>query len=322
MVAVQWRRIGASALAPALVIALILGAMLRHQQASLRAVEDRDRTAQMQLVGSLLGANMDQAAKFALAIAESFGRNPQVRAALAIGDRQQLQALSAEAYGYLGSQASVQIFGYHTPDLRYLLRMHRPDQHGDDISTFRAMVVAANRLRRAQTGVEIGIAGIGIRGVAPVEQGSALLGTVEAGLDIRPILDLVKTATNTEIAVIAASSLAGVTLDPKLPAVGELTVMAATDEALFTGLMRAEPLRAVRDVTIGTRRLGGRSYAVMAQPLVDFSGRLIGLTVIAREEARSDGRRLTTELWVMALVGGIVAFVAFLVLASLRRQEA
>ncbi|MFY8152566.1 MAG: chemotaxis protein, partial [Hyphomicrobiales bacterium] len=135
-------------------------------------------------------------------------------------------------------------------------------------------------------------------------------------------LDLVKTATNPAIAAIAASSLAGVTLDPTLPAVGDLTVMAATDEALFTGLMRAEPLRAVRDVSIGTRRLDGRTYAVMAQPLVDFSGRLIGLTVIAREEMGSDGRRLTTELWVMALVGGIVAFVAFLVLARLRRQEA
>ena len=316
----DWKTLAASAFAPALLITLILGAMLWHQHDSVEWVADRDRAAQMRLVGSLLDTNFDQAAKFSLALAETFARNPQIREALAAGDRARLQVLSKDAYQYLGRQASVQIFGYHSPDLRYLLRMHRPEQHGDDISGFRAMVVAANRLRRAQTGVEIGIAGIGIRGVAPVEQDGALTGSVEAGLDIRPLLDLVKTATNTDIAVVAASSLSGVALDPKLPSVGDLTLMAATDEMLFGRFLRAFPTRPVRDVEIGTRRIDGQSYGVMAQPLVDFSGRLIGMAIMLKQEPGSDWRRLMTELWVIALCGGILAFVGFLVLARRRRE--
>ena len=316
----DWKRLTASALAPALLIALILGAMLWHQHESVERVADRDRAAQMRLVGSLLDANFDQAAKFSLALAETFARNPQIREALAAGDRARLEALSKDAYQYLSRQASVQIFGYHSPDLRYLLRMHRPDQHGDDISSFRAMVVAANRLRRSQTGVEIGIAGIGIRGVAPIEQGGTLLGSVEAGLDIRPMLELVKTATNSEIAVVAATSLSGVALDPKLASVGDLSIMAATNEALFARFLRAVPTRPVRDVEISTRRLDGQSYGVMAQPLVDFSGRLIGMAIILKEEPGSDWRRLMTELWVIALCGGTLAFVSFLVLARRRRE--
>lgn len=316
----DWKRLAASALAPALLIALILGAMLWHQHESVERVADRDRAAQMRLVGSLLDANFDQAAKFSLALAETFARNPQIREALAAGDRPRLEALSKDAYQYLSRQASVQIFGYHSPDLRYLLRMHRPDQHGDDISSFRAMVVAANRLRRSQTGVEIGIAGIGIRGVAPIEQGGTLLGSVEAGLDIRPMLELVKTATNSEIAVVAATSLSGVALDPKLASVGDLSIMATTNEALFARFLRAVPTRPVRDVEISTRRLDGQNYGVMAQPLVDFSGRLIGMAIILKEEPGSDWRRLMTELWVIALCGGILAFVSFLVLARRRRE--
>lgn len=316
----DWKRLTASALAPALLIALILGAMLWHQHESVERVADRDRAAQMRLVGSLLDANFDQAAKFSLALAETFARNPQIREALAAGDRARLEALSKDAYQYLSRQASVQIFGYHSPDLRYLLRMHRPDQHGDDISSFRAMVVAANRLRRSQTGVEIGIAGIGIRGVAPIEQGGTLLGSVEAGLDIRPMLELVKTATNSEIAVVAATSLSGVALDPKLASVGDLSIMATTNEALFARFLRAVPTRPVRDVEISTRRLDGQNYGVMAQPLVDFSGRLIGMAIILKEEPGSDWRRLMTELWVIALCGGILAFVSFLVLARRRRE--
>lgn len=322
MLRIDWKKHVSSAFAPALLIALILGAMLWHQHDSLERVAERDRATQMRLVGSLLGANFDQAAKFSLALAETFARNPQIREALAAGDRPRLETLSKDAYQYLSRQASVQIFGYHSRDLRYLLRMHRPDQHGDDISSFRAMIVAANRLRRAQTGVEIGIAGIGIRGVAPVEQAGDLIGSVEAGLDIRPLIELVKISTNTEIAVVAAHSLSGVALDPKLPAIGDLTVMASTNEALFTGFLRAFPTKPLRDVEIGTRRFDGRSYGVMAQPLVDFSGRLIGMTIMLKEEPHSDWRRLTTELWVMALCGGIVAFVAFLVLARKRRQGA
>lgn len=316
----DWKRLAASALAPALLIALILGAMLWHQHESVERVADRDRATQMRLVGSLLDANFDQAAKFSLALAETFARNPQIREALAAGDRPRLEALSKDAYQYLSRQASVQIFGYHSPDLRYLLRMHRPDQHGDDISSFRAMVVAANRLRRSQTGVEIGIAGIGIRGVAPIEQGGTLLGSVEAGLDIRPMLELVKTATNSEIAVVAATSLSGVALDPKLASVGDLSIMATTNEALFARFLRAVPTRPVRDVEISTRRLDGQNYGVMAQPLVDFSGRLIGMAIILKEEPGSDWRRLMTELWVIALCGGILAFVSFLVLARRRRE--
>ncbi len=316
----DWKTLAASAFVPALLITLILGAMLWHQHDSVERVADRDRAAQMRLVGSLLDTNFDQAAKFSLALAETFARNPQIREALAAGDRARLQALSKDAYQYLSRQASVQIFGYHSPDLRYLLRMHRPEQHGDDISGFRAMVVAANRLRRAQTGVEIGIAGIGIRGVAPVEQDGTLTGSVEAGLDIRPLLDLVKTATNTDIAVVAASSLSGVALDPKLPSVGDLTLMAATDEMLFGRFLRAFPTRPVRDVEIGTRRIDGQSYGVMAQPLVDFSGRLIGMAIMLKQEPGSDWRRLMTELWVIALCGGILAFVGFLVLARRRRE--
>lgn len=304
---------------PALLIACILGAMVWHQHLSVENVASRSREEQMRLVGTLLGSSFDQAAKFSLSLAESFARNADIRDALAAEDRVRLQALSQDAYQYLSRQANVQIFGYHGKDLRYLLRMHRPDQHGDDISAFRAMIVAANRLRRAQTGVEIGIAGIGIRGVALVQRGSEFVGTMEVGLDLRPLIELVKTATNSDIAVVAAASLTGVALDPKLPSVGDLSIMASTDDQLFLGLLRARGTRPQREVEFGRRQIGERGYTFMSQPLVDFSGKLVGTVLMLKEDTGSDWRRLGTELWVIALCGGILAFVGFLVLSRQRR---
>lgn len=304
---------------PALLLACILGTMLWHQHRSVEQVASRSREEQMRLVGTLLGSSFDQAGKFSLSLAESFARNAEIRDALAAEDRARLQALSQDAYQYLSRQANVQIFGFHDKELRYLLRMHRPDQHGDDISAFRAMIVAANRLRRPQTGIEIGIAGIGIRGVALVQRGSEFFGTMEVGLDIRPLIELVKTATNSEIAVVAAASLTGVALDPKLPAVGGLSIMASTDDQLFLNLLRDRGTQPQRDVEFGRRRIGERSYAFMSQPLVDFSGKLVGTVLMLKEETRSDWSRLSTELWVIALCGGILAFVGFLVLSRARR---
>lgn len=304
---------------PAFLLACILGAMLWHQHRSVEQVASRNREEQMRLVGTLLGSSFDQAARFSLSLAESFARNAEIRDALAAEDRARLRALSEDTYQYLSRQANVQIFGYHDKELRYLLRMHRPDQHGDDISAFRAMIVAANRLRRAQTGIEIGIAGIGIRGVALVQRGSEFFGTMEVGLDLRPLIELVKTATNSEIGVVAAASLTGVALDPKLPSVGGFSVMASTDDQLFLNLLRSRGAQPQRDIEFGRRQIGERSYAFMSQPLVDFSGKLVGTVLMLKEETRSDWRRLSTELWVIALCGGILAFVGFLVLSRPRR---
>ncbi len=311
------RLLGASL--PALLLTCILGAMLWHQHHSVEQVASRSREEQMRLVGTLLGSSFDQAAKSSLSLAESFARNAEIRDALAAEDRARLQALSQDAYQYLSRQANVQIFGFHDRELRYLLRMHRPDQHGDDISAFRAMIVAANRLRRAQTGIEIGIAGIGIRGVALVQRGSDFFGTMEVGLDIRPLIELVKTATNSEIAVVAAASLTGVALDPKLPSVGGLSIMASTDDQLFLDLLRAQGTQPQRDIEFGRRQIGERAYGFMSQPLVDFSGKLVGTVLMLKEEPRSDWRRLSMELWVIALCGGILAFVGFLVLSRPQR---
>ncbi len=310
--------------AVALIVATILTSMLWLQGNAQEEFIARDRQTQMKLVGGTLAGAFDQAGKFASALAEANARRAEVAAALAAGDRARLLALSQSGYDYLSRQAGVQIYGYHTRDLRYLLRMHRLEASGDDISGFRPMIVAANRAKRPQAGIEIGIAGIGIRGVALVNDGGDFAGTAEIGLDLRPLLELVKASTNADLAVIVAPAVAGVALDPKLPSFGELTLAASTDDALFSALMQATKLRPLRDTMIGRQTIGDRHYSMITQPLVDFSGRFVGMTLALKPHAASESRRLGTELWVVAICGGILAFIAFAVLlrVAARREKA
>lgn len=300
----------------ALVIGATLYAMLALQNGAQEEFVVRDRHAQMRLVGASITAAFDQAGKFALSLAESTARRPDVAAPLEAGDRAKLQALSQGAYDYLAKQAGVQIYGYHSPDIRYLLRMHRPDLSGDDISGFRPMVVAANKLRRAQSGVEIGVAGIGIRGIALVEKGEKLLGTMEVGLDIKPIVETVKSTTNADVAVVVVPGLAGVALDPKLPTNNGMTLALSTDDDLARALLKGVMLRITKEIQVLSIAVEGRSYSMISIPLVDFSGKQVGATIALKPYSERETHRIATELWVSAIVGGILAYAVFAVLFS------
>ncbi len=302
------------ALAVTLVIAATLAGMIWLLEASLDEAGGRDRDVQMKLVSGALDSAFDQAGKFALALAETTARRADIAAALATEDRAALQRLSQGAYDYLKLQAGIQIYGYHSKDIRYLLRMHNLATFNDDISGFRQMVVAANRSRRAQTGIEIGIAGIGVRGVAVVNLGTEMVGTMEVGLDIGPILDLVKASTNADIAVIIVPSMSGVAVDQKLPRFGDLALAQSTDDELFKTFFQKVRVTPTRDLQISEQRIDGRPFNVVTQPLVDFSGRLVGMTVALKEDPRAVSRRTRTELWAAALCGGILAYVVFAVL--------
>lgn len=327
------RRLGAAigiGIAAAAVIgatfAVMLGLMFDMQDDVMR----RDREAQMRAVGQALSSAFDEASRFALSHAEAMSRRAAVHRALAATDRAELLALSTPTWDYLKAQVGVQIFGFHTPDLKYFLRVHRPDGPIDDISLARPMVLAANRSGRAQSGLEIGVTGIvGARGIAVVQEGERLLGTMEVGLDLDPIIERVKTLNNADIAVVLGLSLTGLPAQGRAsgsgPAVGDLIVSAATDEAKFVEMAREGRITLTRDVVVRETLVDGVATTMLVQPLVDFSGRLIGDLVATKTfpAHRAEARRIRTELSVTAVVGGILAFVLVSIVARAcgRRRE-
>jgi hypothetical protein len=113
------------------------------------------------------------------------------------------------------------------------------------------MVLAANKSRRSQVGLEIGVAGTYVRGIAVVRDDDQFAGTVEAGLNLEPILEQVKSVTKADIAVVRSQSLA------RLPArgpnekgpgevFGDLNLFASTDSPLFAGSLRDGAIRLAR----------------------------------------------------------------------------
>ncbi|MGM0554694.1 MAG: methyl-accepting chemotaxis protein [Pseudomonadota bacterium] len=149
---------------------------------SLGTMADRAEQRELNDLAAQLLGRLDQEAARATAMAESVAGIPDVQAALAARDRDRLAELSVPSFDRLRDEYAVRQYQFHTPPATSFLRVHRPERFDDDLSGFRQTVVDANERQVAISGLEEGVAGLGIRGVVPVHYQGAHVGSVEMGL--------------------------------------------------------------------------------------------------------------------------------------------
>ena len=79
---------------------------------------------------------------------------------------------------------------FHTVDNKSFLRVHKPGKFGDDLSSFRKIVVATNKTKKIQKGLEPGKHAVSFRVVLPIIYNNEHIGSVEFGVDINYFLEL------------------------------------------------------------------------------------------------------------------------------------
>lgn len=258
-------------------LAVMLALSLHSQWEEMRRAETNELAA----VSLMLRSSLDRTGAVALAEAQILARQPEIAAAIAAQDRQALVSRLQSSFAYLKAETGVQIFQFHTAALRLLVRIHDPSRFGDDSSS-RPMVVAATRQLRGQAGLEIGPTGwLTLRGIAPVLQGEGLAGTAEIGFDLIPILQAVKEATGAEVAVVLSSAVTGG--PPRDAQSGDLALHGSTDDTLFKRLFADASISLAKDTVQTDREIDGEFYGVTVQPLLDYSGRMIGGVVTAKD---------------------------------------
>lgn len=124
--------------------------------------------------------NIEVQGRWAVSLASSFGRNPEVAKALANHDRARLIKLCYPAFVFMRKNFGISQFNFHTLPPRMFLRMHRLYEYGDDLS-YRKTIADALKVKGETYGLEKGMTGYGIRGVAPVHEQDKLIGTCEVG---------------------------------------------------------------------------------------------------------------------------------------------
>ncbi|TVQ34513.1 MAG: methyl-accepting chemotaxis protein [Geminicoccaceae bacterium] len=250
--------------------------------------------AERQILGQI-----DERALAMEAIALAVAALPDVRYATIDADRHWLSAVLEEPFAVLKAEFGISQMHVHSADTRSIYRLHAPDDYGDDLSTYRPMLVEVNRLQQPRRGIEAGRFGTPIRGAVPIHLEGEHVGSIEVGSFL----------THEFLQSFAPE---GIDITIAAPGEGGLTVRASTrgEAASFdptTKLAAAESVRHAGNDVLAVRNL----------VLYDALGDVYGIAEITMDITAMDTafkRDLVTGFAFMALF--LVAVVTAAVLLA------
>lgn len=211
--------------------------------------------------------NMETRGRWAVSLASSFARNPQVTEALARQDRLQLITICYPFYIFMREHYGISQFNFHTLPPRNFVRLQRLYEFGDDLG-YRRTILDAVAEERETFGLEAGVTGYGIRGVAPVWYEGRLVGTVEIGFSFGTVfLEDIKGQFGIEASLLAPNA------DDS-----SFHSFATTFPEPF---VRLDPVYLTvfqeRKSQVLLRTISGIPYAVLIATVQDYAGKTVAL---------------------------------------------
>ena len=218
-------------------------------------------------------AEINSKGQMAQALSLLVAQTPEVQQAFAEGDRDALAQRTVPLFKIFREKYGVRQFQFHTPPATSFLRAHKPQKFGDDLSSFRKTVVKTNELKQPVSGLEKGVAGLGIRGLVPVFYQGNHIGSVEFGMSFgRPFFEDFKKEYNVDISLYVKRgngfNVFGTTLDK--------------NDLLSTEDMN----QAIEDKVVSLQSVyKDRPVTVYARSVRDFSGQPVGVLEIVMDRS-------------------------------------
>jgi methyl-accepting chemotaxis protein len=190
------------------------------------------------------------------------------------GDRQGLYERYKSLFKNLKENYGVKQFQYHTPQAATFLRFHKPEKFGDDLSGFRKTVVECNKSKKPVIGLEIGVAGLGVRVVYPVFLNGSHIGSMELGGSYEDILNNIKDSFDVGFAIGINEDIYNSLI--KKPIEGQVK------KGNFVYRKLTEDIRKYLDkVDENTRNIGNVYFYRI--PIKDYSGAVIGQLLFSHD---------------------------------------
>ena len=232
-----------------------------------------------------------------LTLASLVAAREESAAAVARGDYQTLASQYDPLWATL-KQQGIEQFQFHTPPARSLYRVHKPEKHGDDLASFRHTVVETNQQQIPIAGLESGVAGIGLRGIVPVQYQGKHVGSVEFGraLDEKLFANVLPDDIQLTLRLFTQGGTE-IHLDGHLPTAGN---------DLYHAVQQGQTQLDTRSDE------ADHPYLVQSSPLRDYAGNIIGVIEVGRNQ-----RPLQQHLWSASINMLAVTLIGILVICSL-----
>ncbi|MCP4994283.1 MAG: methyl-accepting chemotaxis protein [Gammaproteobacteria bacterium] len=275
-----------AALIPTLLLGgLVIGILFWQMGGILKQAEQRELAELYENVMTTVASEGSKAQAMAALVASI----PDVQDAFAERDRELLSSYFLDGFPALKKNYGARQFQFHEPPATSFLRIHKPAKFGDDLSGFRRTVVETNSSKKPIKGLEIGVAGLGVRGIVPVYHQSSHVGSVEFGMSFgQSFFD-------------AFAKEHGVLLALNLKRESGMEPFASTFD--YEKIVTKQQLREVfsGDSLFVQAELDGAPISLFVKKINDYSGNPIGVLQVAMDRSGYVSEINTLEVWVFAL---------------------
>ena len=292
------------------VLLLVAAAILPVVLSSLTTIVEKAEHEELESLFRSAEAQLHSEERLAVALATLVAEQKSVQALFAEGKRDALAAEMVPVFKVMKRDFAARQFQFHLPPATSFLRAHKAKKFGDDLSSFRKTVVATNEKRSTIQGLEKGVAGLGIRGIAPISHQGKHVGSVEFGMSFgQPFFDNFKKEHGVDIAL-------HIERDGKFQPFGStFGKQPAFDPTQLRAALGGEKVTAFTE-------MGDTPVALFGHRIVDFSGKPIGVVEIVLDRSESlerisDARNAVIGICVLFLVVGVG--VASFITASIKR---
>jgi methyl-accepting chemotaxis protein len=270
--------------------------------------------AQFDLVSQIVQSRLLGAENKAISAAELVAAMPGVKQAFATRNRDELLAITKDAYAVQAEKYGMSQAQFHLAPAESFLRLHNPKKYGEDLSSYRQIVVEVNQTNAIRKGIEVTTSGIGIFGTMPMTDAAGKnTGSFEMALELGPLLDELKKEHGFEVALFVdetilrttATSLKGDILNEE-NRVGKYLKFHATHSDLLRPLITDGDIN-VSESSHYVRDAAGVPYGVLLQPVFNFARKQIGVLAVVKNFSATRSADKQAKIWQTLL--GIIAIV-------------
>jgi len=168
----------------------------------------------------------------------------------------------------------------HDANVHSFLRAWKPDKYGDDLSGFRKTIIAVKNAQKPIVAIELGRAGLVLRGLAPVIDRGQYLGSVEFMQGLNSIVKKARKNHGYDLVILLDNRYLSTAKQLKeMPKVGNFS-LAVREDVINRDYFKEIPSIDPKKVDIGQK---SETYLNISVPIKDFSGNTVGYAVVGEK---------------------------------------
>jgi len=205
----------------------------------------------------------------------------------------------------------------HDSNLNSFLRAWKPKKYGDNLSGFRHTIVNVKKTKKPLVAIELGRAGLILRGLSPVISDGKYLGSVEFMQGLNSIIKDAKKNYDDEIVIVMKNEyLTTATALKNAQKLGNYT-LAVKEKVVNQNFIN--DIKNLDPAELNTFTLT-QNYFVISEPIKDFSGTIVGYAFIGKNLMSVNALILKSEnsmlnqMYIMAFIDILVLLFLMLII--------